>query len=57
MKLGVIGYGNLGKALVRGLVHTGIEQSDLIINVRSEKTRLLVKDEFARVTVTESKKN
>lgn len=56
MKLGVIGYGNLGKALVRGLVHIGIEQSDLIINVRSEKTRLLVKDEFAGVTVTENKK-
>ena len=34
MKIGIIGYGNLGKALVRGLILTGFSQSDIEINAR-----------------------
>lgn len=56
MKLGIIGYGNLGKALVRGLVCTGVAETDIIINARSEKTRSVVKEDFDHVYVTEGKR-
>ncbi len=55
MKFGVIGYGNMGKALVRGLVHTGVFQQDILVNVRSEKSRNAVKEEFTQIYVTKSK--
>jgi len=39
MNFGIIGYGNLGKALVRGLQSTGIKQENIIVNARTEQTR------------------
>ncbi len=56
MKLGIIGYGNLGKALVRGLVCGGISQETIIVNAKSERTRSAVREEFGQIDVTESKK-
>ena len=41
MRIGIIGYGNLGKALVRGLVLTGFSQNDIDINARTQKTRMI----------------
>ena len=32
MRIGIIVYGNLGKALVRGLILTGFSQKDIDIN-------------------------
>lgn len=55
MKIGIIGYGHLGKAFVRGLVLTGFRQSDIVINARTEKTRDSVREEFTDVYVTGSK--
>ena len=55
MKIGVIGYGHLGKAFVRGLVLTGFWQSDIVINARTEKTRDSVREEFPDIHVTGSK--
>ena len=46
MRIGIIGYGHLGKALVRGLVLTGFSQNDIDINARTQKTRDSVRDEF-----------
>lgn len=55
MKIGIIGYGNLGKAFVKGLVLTGFNQSDIVINARTEKTRDSVRNEFTDIYVTASK--
>lgn len=55
MKLGIIGYGNLGKALVRGLVDGGISQETIIVNAKSERTRSAVREAFGQINVTESK--
>ncbi len=55
MKIGIIGYGNLGKAFVRGLVLTGFPQNDIVINARTEKTRNRVREEFSDISVTVSK--
>ena len=46
MKFGVIGYGNLGKAFVKGLLYTGFSANDIVINVRSEKTQHEIQKEL-----------
>ena len=55
MRIGIIGYGNLGKALTRGLVLTGFSQEDIDINARTQKTRDCVRDEFKDIYVTNNK--
>ncbi len=55
MKIGIIGYGNLGKALVRGLILTGFSQNDIEINARTQKTRDSVQDEYKDIYVTDNK--
>ena len=55
MRIGIIGYGNLGKALVRGLILTGFSQNDIDINARTQKTRDSVRDEFKNIYVTGNK--
>lgn len=55
MRIGIIGYGNLGKALVKGLVVTGFSQNDIDINARTQKTRDCVRDEFENIYVTDNK--
>ena len=55
MRIGIIGYGNLGKALVRGLILTGFSQNDIDINARTQKTRDGVLDEFKDIYVTDNK--
>ncbi len=55
MRIGIIGYGHLGKALVRGLVLTGFSQNDIDINARTQKTRDSVRDEFKNIYVTGNK--
>lgn len=56
MRIGVIGYGNLGKAFVQGLVATGFPQKDIVINARSQKTRDSVTAVFKDIFVTANKK-
>jgi len=55
MKIGIIGYGNLGKALVRGLILTGFSQNDIEINARTQKTIDSVQDEYKDIYVTDNK--
>jgi len=55
MRIGIIGYGHLGKALVRGLILTGFSQSDIDINARTQKTRDCVRAEFKDIYVTDNK--
>ncbi|MBR6643916.1 MAG: NAD(P)-binding domain-containing protein [Lachnospiraceae bacterium] len=55
MRIGIIGYGHLGKALVRGLILTGFSQNDIDINARTQKTRDCVRDEFEDIYVTDNK--
>ena len=55
MRIGIIGYGNLGKALVRGLIVTGFSQKNIDINARTQKTRDYVREEFKEIYVTDNK--
>ena len=55
MRIGIIGYGHLGTALVRGLILTGFIQNDIDINARTQKTRARVRDEFKDIYVTDNK--
>ena len=55
MKFGIIGYGNLGKALVRGMVHTGVNQEKIFVNARTEKTRATAKEEYGKINITDNK--
>lgn len=55
MRIGIIGYGNLGKAFVQGLVTTGFSQKDIAVNARSQKTRECVAAEFKDIFVTADK--
>lgn len=57
MRIGIIGYGRLGKALVRGLILTGFSQKDIDINARTQKTRDSVRDEFKDIYVTDNKED
>lgn len=57
MKFGIIGYGNLGKALVRGKLCTGVCQEDIVINTRTEKTRKAVRESFEYIKIAENKKS
>ncbi len=57
MRIGIIGYGHLGKALVRGLILIGFSQNDIDINARTQKTRDSVRDEFKDIYVTDNKED
>ena len=45
----------MGKAFVRGLVLTGFQQEDIVINARTGKTRDSVRERFTDIHVTGSK--
>ena len=55
MRIGIIGYGNLGKALVKGLILTGFRENDIDINARTKKTRDSVQNDFKDIYVTDNK--
>lgn len=55
MKYGIIGCGNLGKALVRGLLYAGVDAKDIFVNVKSEQTKQRVRAEFEQIAIVESK--
>lgn len=42
MKFGVIGYGNLGKTLIKGMLFTGVSEEDIVINKSYEKCKKIV---------------
>ena len=55
MRIGVIGYGRLGKAFVKGLILTGVEAKNIAINARTQRTRDCVREEFSDIYVTDNK--
>lgn len=47
MKIGIIGFGHLGKALARGVIYKNIVSKDeIFVLAKSEKTRELAENEF-----------
>lgn len=57
MNIGIIGTGHLGKALIAGLVRSGVEPGRIILNARTAETMDAIKRVYPRINVTASKKN
>ncbi len=55
MNIGIIGFGHLGKALVSGLVKSGVSHENIIINARSEKTIETAKSMYPNIIVERKK--
>ena len=56
MKIGLIGFGNLGKAFIAGLVHAGIAQEDLCITAKTERTLAAARQLYEKAYVVSDKK-
>lgn len=57
MRIGIIGAGHLGKALIAGLVRSGMNQKQIILNARSAETMDAVKQAYPGIIVTADKKH
>lgn len=55
MRIGIIGAGHLGKALIAGLVRSGTEQDRIMLNARTEETMAALKNVYPRINVTADK--
>lgn len=53
MRIGLIGFGNLGKAFVKGLIASGMTPASICVTARSEKTMTTARDDF-HVTVCQN---
>ena len=52
-KIGFIGCGNMGSAMVGGLIKSGFKSAeDIIISTKSEESLKNLKDKFKNVTLT-----
>ena len=56
MNIGIIGTGHLGKALIAGLVRSGVEQNRIILNARTAETMDAIKRIYPCINVTADKK-
>lgn len=56
MRIGIIGAGHLGKALIAGLVRSGTNQKQIILNARSAETMDAVKQAYPGIIMTADKK-
>ena len=56
MKIGIIGAGHLGNALVSGLIKSGIGQEQIILNARSKETLDAQKQKYPGIDTTTNKK-
>ena len=57
MRIGIIGAGHLGKALIAGLVRSGQDPEQIILNTRSAETMDAVKQTYPGISVTADKKH
>ena len=57
MHIGIIGMGHLGKAFISGLLKSGVEQNQLIVNARTEDTLKAIKSQYPYVTGVADKKD
>ena len=55
MKIGVIGFGNLGKAFVSGLLKSGFDINDICLTARTERTLNLAKETYPDILVSSNK--
>ena len=56
MNIGIIGSGHLGKALMAGLIRSGVAQEQIILNARTIETMEAVKRVYPGISVTAGKK-
>lgn len=56
MKIGVIGYGNLGKAFVDGLVKSGFDQSNIGVTARTQKNINSINEKYPSIVSYTDKK-
>ena len=56
MKIGIIGAGHLGKALIAGLTQSGMKQEQIILNARSKETLEAQKQKYPGMEITTDKK-
>ena len=56
MNIGIIGAGHLGKALIAGLVKSGMEQAGIMLNARTAETMAAVKQVYPCIKTTADKK-
>ena len=57
MNIGIIGTGHLGKALIAGLVRSGVKQNRIILNARTAETMDAIKRIYPCINVTASKQD
>ena len=57
MNIGIIGTGHLGKALIAGLVRSGVKQNRIILNARTAETMDAIKRIYPCINVTTSKQD
>ena len=57
MNIGIIGTGHLGKALIAGLVRSGVKQNRIILNARTTETMDAIKRIYPCINVTSSKQD
>ncbi len=56
MKIGIIGAGHLGKALIAGLTQSGMKQEQITLNARSKETLEAQKQKYPGMEITTDKK-
>ena len=57
MNIGIIGAGHLGKALIAGLIKSGMEPEQIILNARSAETLSAVKGVYPGIRTAPDKKD
>ena len=55
MKIGLIGFGNLGKAFISGLVKSGFCHDNMCVTAKTQRTRNLVNELYPQIQVFEDK--
>ncbi len=55
MKIGVIGFGNLGKAFVSGLLKSGFDSKNICLTAKTEKTLSAARENYPTISVFSKK--
>lgn len=56
MRIGIIGMGHLGKAVLTGLQKSGVDPEQVTVSARTEKTLKMVQENYPGVAVTSEKR-
>ena len=55
MKIGLIGFGNLGKAFISGLVKSGVHYNDICVTAKTRRTMNSVNELYPQIQVFSEK--